>query len=104
MELAPDAAWTLETQEDDTLFVYILQGAGKFGAENADLIPEKHALLFTQGNIFKAQTTQNGIRFLLLSAKALHEPISWGGPIVMNTQQELELAFQELEKNTFIKG
>ena len=40
---------------------------------------------------------------LLLSGKALDEPIAWGGPIVMNTREELDHAFEELNNGTFIK-
>jgi redox-sensitive bicupin YhaK (pirin superfamily) len=40
---------------------------------------------------------------LLLSGKPLKEPVSWGGPIVMNTKEELDLAFDELDSGTFIK-
>jgi len=46
---------------------------------------------------------RGGARFLLIAAKPLKEPVSWGGPIVMNTQEELEAAFRELDNNTFIK-
>ena len=38
-----------------------------------------------------------------MAAEPLHEPVAWGGPIVMNTKEELDLAFQELKENTFIK-
>jgi quercetin 2,3-dioxygenase len=38
-----------------------------------------------------------------MSGKPLNEPVAWGGPIVMNTNEELDLAFKELEENTFIK-
>jgi len=44
-----------------------------------------------------------GACFILLSGKPLNEPISWGGPIVMNTREELDLAFRELDNGTFIK-
>ena len=43
------------------------------------------------------------MRFLLVSGKPIGEPIAWQGPIVMNTQEELETAFSELESNTFVK-
>jgi len=43
-------------------------------------------------------------RFLLISGRPLREPIAWGGPIVMNTQQELRVAFEELQRGTFIKA
>ncbi len=40
---------------------------------------------------------------MIMSGKPLREPIAWGGPIVMNTREELNLAFKELEENNFIK-
>jgi redox-sensitive bicupin YhaK (pirin superfamily) len=44
-----------------------------------------------------------GARFFLIAAKPLNEPVAWGGPIVMNTREELDEAFRELDNNTFIK-
>jgi redox-sensitive bicupin YhaK (pirin superfamily) len=41
--------------------------------------------------------------FLLISGKPLNEPIAWQGPIVMNTQAELQLAFEEYRQGRFIK-
>lgn len=46
---------------------------------------------------------EQGVRFLLLAAKPLKEPIAWDGPIVMNTNRELEQAFDELDNGTFLK-
>jgi len=46
---------------------------------------------------------EQGIRFLLVSGKPLQEPVAWRGPIVMNTQQELRQAFQELNDGTFLR-
>jgi redox-sensitive bicupin YhaK (pirin superfamily) len=43
------------------------------------------------------------VRFLLISGKPIGEPIAWYGPIVMSTQEELRVAFEELERGTFIK-
>ena len=43
------------------------------------------------------------MRFLFFSGKPLREPVAWGGPIVMNTQEELRQAFAELDNNTFIR-
>jgi redox-sensitive bicupin YhaK (pirin superfamily) len=42
------------------------------------------------------------VRFLLVSGKPLKEPVAWYGPIVMNSQQELKQAFEELDKGTFL--
>lgn len=44
------------------------------------------------------------MRFLLVSGKPIGEPIAWHGPIVMNTQEELRVAFEELDQGTFIKN
>jgi redox-sensitive bicupin YhaK (pirin superfamily) len=103
VSLDAGASWSLATEPFSTLFVYILQGGGYFGNQN-NAVPEKHALLFSQGDTFAVRSEKTGMRFLLLCGKALHEPIAWGGPIVMNTQEELDLAFDELSENIFIKN
>jgi redox-sensitive bicupin YhaK (pirin superfamily) len=48
-------------------------------------------------------TTDNSVRFLLISGKPLKEPLAWYGPIVMNTEEELQIAFEEYQQGTFIK-
>jgi len=58
--------------------------------------------LFDEGGEVRI-VTDEGIRFLFVSGKPLEEPVAWGGPIVMNTQEELEEAFRELSEGTFIK-
>lgn len=103
VELASGSEWTYDCEENLTLFIYIIQGEGSFDPESNEVIEEKHAILFHKGGRFFA-SSRKGIRFLLLSAKPLKEPIAWGGPIVMNTQEELALAFQELDNDTFIKA
>jgi redox-sensitive bicupin YhaK (pirin superfamily) len=50
------------------------------------------------------QAGDEGVRFLLVSGKPLQEPVAWYGPIVMNTQEQLRNAFQELEQGTFLKA
>ena len=50
------------------------------------------------------QAGETGIRFLLVSGKPLEEPVAWYGPIVMNTEKELEQAVRELRDGTFIKS
>ena len=103
VELKAGADWYLETDPDNNLFIYILKGSGTFGPDQSEPISEKHAVLFEPGKWFLVKAGTEGIRFLLLSGKPLKEPVAWGGPIVMNTNEELELAFRELNNNTFIK-
>lgn len=101
-EMAPGAEWLLETDPEATLFIYIVQGAGFFGP-SGEGVAEKHAVLFEKGNAFRAKASEAGARIFLMAAKPLGEPIAWGGPIVMNTREELDLAFRELQEGTFIK-
>ena len=61
-------------------------------------------MLFDRGDEVMVHAGEDGIRFLLVSGKPLEEPVAWYGPIVMNTQEQLRQAFQELEKGTFLKN
>jgi hypothetical protein len=61
-------------------------------------------VLFDRGDEVVVQADDEGIRFLLVSGKPLQEPVAWYGPIVMNTQEQLRQAFQELREGTFLKG
>ena len=88
-------------------FAYVFSGNGKFG--NPTVRPsqveadDRSLVLFDGGDEVTVQTGTQGIRFLLVAGKPLHEPVAWNGPIVMNTQSELRQAFQELEEGTFLK-
>ena len=61
-------------------------------------------VLFDNGDEVTVQTGEQGLRFLLVSGRPLEEPVAWRGPIVMNTQQELQQAFTELKDGTFISN
>jgi len=67
------------------------------------VIASHRAVLFEKGDQFVAHAAEHGVRFLLFSGQPLGDPIAWGGPIVMNTQEELEQAFREIDEGTFIK-
>ena len=83
-------------------FVYVIDGSGYFGSKRTPV--EKHsAAIFDEGDIVRVEAMDSGIRFLLLAGKPLKEPIAWGGPVVMNTHEELQKAFDELHAGTFIK-
>jgi redox-sensitive bicupin YhaK (pirin superfamily) len=101
-------------------FAYVFAGSGKFcnaseplavPADSVgwlDVEPPKDAgdrslVLFDSGDEVVVQAGREGIRFLLVSGKPLEEPVAWYGPIVMNTQQQLQQAFLDLEKGTFLK-
>jgi len=65
-------------------------------ADNRSLV------VFDRGDQVTVQAGDEGIRFLLVSGKPLREPVAWYGPIVMNTQEELQQAFAELQQGTFL--
>jgi hypothetical protein len=89
-------------QDNHTVFAYVLEGAGLFSPEDSGEIGREHAVLFGPGEAIRV-TTSAGVRFVLVSGKPVAEPVAWGGPVVMNTQRELEEAFREYEEGTFIK-
>ena len=103
VEVEAGAEWSLEAEPAFTLFIYILAGDASFDQESPQFIPEKSVVLFDEGERFWARAGDSGARFLLWCALPLNETIAWGGPIVMNTQEELNQAFKDLRENTFLK-
>jgi redox-sensitive bicupin YhaK (pirin superfamily) len=83
-------------------FAYVFDGSGTFRDYSAQ-IANRSLVLFDRGDEVVVHAGSEGIRFLLVSGKPIEEPVAWGGPIVMNTQQELQQAFDELDRGTFIK-
>jgi hypothetical protein len=84
----------------DTAFVFFILGDGDVSGTP---VTEKTAALLSEGDGITLTAGSGGARVIAFSGKPLHEPIAWGGPIVMNTQRELDFAFEELRRGTFIK-
>ena len=74
------------------------------GQSNLGVAENRSLVVFDTGDEVTVQAGDAGIRFLLVSGKPLLEPVAWGGPIVMNTEEELRQAFAELHNGTFIKA
>jgi redox-sensitive bicupin YhaK (pirin superfamily) len=89
-------------KEGHTVLAYVIEGEGRFGPDRAKA-GEFTFIHFGPGTKISAQAEQKPVRFLLISGKPLNEPIAWQGPIVMNTEEELETAFREFEEGTFLK-
>lgn len=99
------AAWQHNTPPGHNVFAYLFQGSAQFEENEPDLHGENGLIvLLTEGDSVSIKAGQNGARLLLISGKPLREPIAWGGPIVMNTQEELQTAFAEYRAGTFIKS
>ena len=85
---------------DHTVVLYAIAGSG---TTTATTVTNRQLVLYGPGEEISVNAGPEGIRFLLLSGKPLREPIAWRGPIVMNSQEELETAFREYRDGTFIK-
>ncbi len=73
------------------------------GRHNAPSQVDNRSLVrFGPGDEIAVQAGDDGVRFLLVSGIPLREPVAWYGPIVMNTQEELRRAFEELRAGTFL--
>jgi redox-sensitive bicupin YhaK (pirin superfamily) len=84
--------------------VYVIGGSGRFDPHQDDELENGTIVLFGEsGDAVDIRAGKSGVRFLFFSGKPLREPIAWGGPIVMNTQEELQRAFDEYERGTFIR-
>ena len=86
-----------------TAFAYIVEGEGRFAPDAKGIVGPEHVLLFGDGGSVEITASAGPLRFLLVSGRPLGEPVAWGGPIVMNTQEELELAFEEYDNGMFLK-
>jgi redox-sensitive bicupin YhaK (pirin superfamily) len=84
-------------------FAYVFDGAARFGGSAAQEIAAGQLAVLGAGDGVTVVTGPSNVRFLLVSGQPLREPVAWGGPIVMNTQEELRRAFEELRAGTFVR-
>ncbi len=116
----PGKKKSLPIDTRNNAFAYVFEGSGKFCNASGPLaVPtesvgwidsappveadNRSLILFDSGDEVTVQSGDEGIRFLLVAGKPLKEPVAWYGPIVMNTQDELRKAFEELQTGTFLK-
>ena len=113
---------SLKVEVERHAFAYVFEGDGSFRAASTpqgvltekqidgsevvmrERIGNRSLVLFDSGDEITVQAGAQGIRFLLVSGKPIKEPVAWYGPIVMNTQAELQLAVNELRSGTFIRA
>lgn len=84
-----------------TAFVYVFSGAGRIGGQDVDEAP--HLLVLGEGDLMEATGLYTALRFLLVMGHPLGEPIARYGPFVMNTQEEIRQALQDLRNGTFVQ-
>src|SRR5690606_7934538 len=117
VSVPPGVRRRLAVETSRHAFAYVFEGSGTFrdasdpkpvrtdrtgGADPAHA-GNRSLVLFDRGDEVVVQAGEEGIRFLLVSGQPIEEPVAWYGPIVMNTREELKLAFAELNAGTFIK-
>jgi hypothetical protein len=101
--LAPGARVTRRMEPERFAFAYVIGGRGHFGGSCA--VGDGELVFLGPGDrlSISAEGGEEAFRFILCSGMRIGEPIAWGGPIVMNTREELELAFRQLEEGSFIE-
>ena len=98
--LEANKKFTIETEKDKSVMVFSLLGDARIAGE---IVKEKTAVKLTEGHSLEIEALDDNTHILFLSSDKLEEPVSWGGPIVMNTREELDLAFRELRSGEFLK-
>ncbi len=100
VELAPGGTFEHHTRETLTAFAYVVEGSLDL---QGSPIKSGQCVVFGKGDLVKVSTTKRA-RFLFATGEPLNEPVAWRGPIVMNTEEELDRAFEELREGTFVKA
>jgi redox-sensitive bicupin YhaK (pirin superfamily) len=100
IRLEPGTEFRLDTGADRTAMLFTLQGEAAVAGR---VIHEKTAACLTEGDSVTLKCGASPACVLFMSSRALKEPVCWGGPIVMNTEEELGQAFRELQTGSFLK-
>ena len=119
--IPPNKIKSFQIPTYNNCFAYVFEGNAKFDYSSKpqgikiektinneeytirDMSGNKTLISFDTGNEIKLLSGNNGVRFLLVSGAPIQEPVAWHGPIVMNTDNEIKQAMQELNNGTFIK-
>lgn len=103
ISLDPGAGFEVPVPDTYKVLACVFKGNGTFGDTEKSLAAGPSLISLEDGDTVMARAGHEGMRFLLIGGEPLREPIAWRGPIVMNTDEELKLAFQEYHNNTFLK-
>jgi len=98
----PEADFTYSVNEEFSCMAYVYDGVASFQGHDA-LVRSEELVLFEKGDQIDLKAGADGVRLLLIGGKPLNEKIAWKGPIVMNSEEELDTAFEEFYSGNFIK-
>lgn len=101
--MQPNTRITIPVNPGHTVFAFLFEGRAGFGPETDPLTGKGKLISLTDGDTLLAFTADEPARFILVAGAPLNEPIAWRGPIVMNSDDELDQAFREFRNGTFIK-
>jgi redox-sensitive bicupin YhaK (pirin superfamily) len=103
VEMPASVEFSLSVIAEHTVFAYIFEGEAAFTEKAEDFFGAGSGVLFGDGPQIRVHSGKTGARFILIAGEPIREPIAWRGPIVMNTEEELSVAFREYRDGTFIK-
>ena len=103
ISLGPDTFFTHPVKPGYNAFAYVIGGEGTFDDTEGHRVNNRDLVLFGDGSSIWVWSFGSGMRFLFLSGRPIGEPVAWRGPIVMNTREELRLAYKEYADGTFIR-
>jgi len=95
--------FTHPVKRGHTVFAYVVEGSACFDAERERPCGPESLVHYGEGDVVSITAEGTPVRFLLVSGKPIGEPVAWYGPIVMNTTEEIRIAFEEYRNGTFIK-
>ena len=101
LHLKPHTSISINTARERSVMVFTLLEDAYIGGE---LVQEKTAVKLTSGDHVEIKATDKNAQVLFISSTLLGEPVAWGGPIVMNTKEELNKAYDDLQKGTFLQN
>ncbi|MDB4196672.1 pirin family protein [Ascidiaceihabitans sp.] len=122
VSIPPNGRKTLPVDTRANAFAYVFAGQGSFVDASTpvgvrvekevageelnirDMTGNRTLVRFGNGDDVTIQAGPDGVRFLLIAGRPLQEPVAWHGPIVMNTQAELQQAIRDLQNGNFIKA
>jgi redox-sensitive bicupin YhaK (pirin superfamily) len=104
VSLPPRTSFDRDVNETHNPFMFVFEGDAYLGRGPGAKVTPGQAALFGEGNAIHAEAKDRPVRLLLATGEPLGEPVAWRGPIVMNSDDELETAFEEYQQGTFIKG
>lgn len=101
IHLNPNASVCIKTKKERSVMLFTLVGDAYIGGV---LVNEKRAVKLSSGAYVEIKATNEKSQVLFMSSMQLSEPVVWGGPIVMNTKEELMKAFDDLKTGNFLQN